>query len=278
MSDDLALAGQHEHSLAIVNAPVAPTLSNPRQAFAWALLASQALPATAVAPLNVDIKMAPAIVLGALPKIIRYRTPLASLTEFDVIHVDTLALHAHATMHAESHYMGVSRGPALVPQLVEQARAWRALFLQDMTVMVTRRLLPAEKHAELKVQASYQKLPYFLFALVNVYRAAWPNVREHSTVRERELDAAEYTAEQLATAFATRSDRNQAINEANEQRRRNFTLLAQAYDQVRRGLTYLRWSEGDVDEIAPSLYRGRGGSRRKINPITAQAEAEVEAR
>jgi hypothetical protein len=99
-----------------------------------------------------------------------------------------------------------------------------------------------------------------------VYREAWPTLSHHTSVTQQELDEAEHTAEQLTFAFATRADRNTAINEANDQRRRNFTLLAQAYDEVRRGLTYLRWHEGDVEQIAPSLYRGRGGSRRRANP------------
>lgn len=46
-------------------------------------------------------------------------------------------------------------------------------------------------------------------------------------------------------------------------RQRTFTLLVRSYDQIRRALSYLRWNEGDVDRIAPSLWAGRGGSRPK---------------
>ncbi len=272
MTDDPILVSEPGRSLATVNALTTLHISNPREAFAWAFTASQALPVSQLAPLNVDIKLAPSTVLGALPKILLFRARLTALADFDVRHLDTLAWHAAATMHAEAHYMGVSSGPARVAELAKQARTWRFLLLQDMAVMVTRGLLPAKKHAELKVRAGYKDLPFLLMALTLVYRDEWPKLNAHTTVREHELDEAENTAEQLSFAFASRADRNAAVNEANEQRRRNFTLLAQAYDQVRRGLSYLRWNEGDLEQIAPSLYRGRGGSRRKASRSTEKTE------
>jgi hypothetical protein len=129
----------------------------------------------------------------------------------------------------------------------------------------------------LKVQTGYKDLSYLLGALVGVYRQAWPTLNGHSTVTARELDEAETTVEQLAHAYATRANRFKAIKAANEQRIRNFTLLAEAYDQVRRGLHYLRWNEGDADRIAPSLYRGRGGSRRKAGSAEAPSTSSGDA-
>ncbi len=38
--------------------------------------------------------------------------------------------------------------------------------------------------------------------------------------------------------------------------------MVNAYDQVRRAVTYLQWSEGDQDILCPSLYAGRV-TRRK---------------
>ncbi|MFS8069892.1 MAG: hypothetical protein ACMG6S_26300, partial [Byssovorax sp.] len=49
--------------------------------------------------------------------------------------------------------------------------------------------------------------------------------------------------------------------EAADRKLRAFTLFTNAYDQVRRGVMYLRWDEGDADSLAPSLYKGRGGPR-----------------
>ena len=39
---------------------------------------------------------------------------------------------------------------------------------------------------------------------------------------------------------------------------RALSDLIYGYDQLRRMMSYLRWSEGDADSIVPSLYAGRG--------------------
>jgi hypothetical protein len=52
-------------------------------------------------------------------------------------------------------------------------------------------------------------------------------------------------------------------------------LLANAYDQARRAITYLRWNKGDADLIAPSLYAGRGNARRRVSEGTELPAAEV---
>ena len=51
--------------------------------------------------------------------------------------------------------------------------------------------------------------------------------------------------------------------EAAEIRQQAFTLFVNNYDQVRRAISFLRWNEGDVDDIIPSLYAGRSTGKRK---------------
>lgn len=48
-------------------------------------------------------------------------------------------------------------------------------------------------------------------------------------------------------------------------------MLSRAYDDARRAVTYLRWHEDDADEIAPSLYAGRGGRRPRSDEAEAAA-------
>ena len=64
-------------------------------------------------------------------------------------------------------------------------------------------------------------------------------------------------------------------------RQRAHTLLVTTYDQVRRMLTFLRWAEGDVERIAPSFWRARGGRKRaaespvSLLPLAAPADVGV---
>jgi len=54
-----------------------------------------------------------------------------------------------------------------------------------------------------------------------------------------------------------------------EMMRRAFTLFCRMYSDVRRAISYLLWHEGNVDEVIPSLYAGRGGSKKKETPDAA---------
>jgi len=79
-----------------------------------------------------------------------------------------------------------------------------------------------------------------------------------------ELDQAEDLSERLLHAVAMRENQSNALAEAIQKRLQVFTLLVNAYDQARRAIAFLRWQEGDLEEIAPSLYAGRG--RKKDEP------------
>jgi hypothetical protein len=46
-----------------------------------------------------------------------------------------------------------------------------------------------------------------------------------------------------------------------------------AYDHARRAVTFLRWNEEDVDEIAPSLYAGRTTAGKKSGDAQATRPA-----
>jgi hypothetical protein len=62
------------------------------------------------------------------------------------------------------------------------------------------------------------------------------------------------------SAVGSREEAPANVAEVAQQRQRNFTLFVKAYDEVRRAVSFLRWKEGDLDRIAPSLYSGRGNS------------------
>ena len=65
-----------------------------------------------------------------------------------------------------------------------------------------------------------------------------------------------------------------SLRAAADTRIRAFTLLTLTYDQARRAVIYLRWEQGDVQRIAPSLYTGRGG-RKRVENASALASAKA---
>jgi hypothetical protein len=46
------------------------------------------------------------------------------------------------------------------------------------------------------------------------------------------------------------------------ERQQAYTQFVKTYDQVRRVVSFLRWDDGDADDIAPSLYAGRSSKKK----------------
>ncbi len=71
----------------------------------------------------------------------------------------------------------------------------------------------------------------------------------------------------LVTAMIAQSGRRATVALDGEDlaltRWKAFTLLERAWDEVRRGVAYLRWHDGDAEEIAPALRRQRRGRRNR---------------
>ncbi len=59
--------------------------------------------------------------------------------------------------------------------------------------------------------------------------------------------------------------------DATLRRQRAFSLFVRAYAEVRRGVTYLRHHQDDVDDIMPSLYAGRTNRRKNESAPAAAA-------
>jgi hypothetical protein len=50
-------------------------------------------------------------------------------------------------------------------------------------------------------------------------------------------------------------------SEATVARERAFTLFYRAYDELRRAVTFLRWHDGDIEQLVPTLFL-RSGKRK----------------
>jgi hypothetical protein len=95
------------------------------------------------------------------------------------------------------------------------------------------------------------------------------------------LNDAGNRAVELLAAVGLREQGPISTGEAARLRQKAYRLFVRAYDDVRRAVVYLRSPQGDADEIAPSLYAGRGGSRRRpsedtpVNGATQQDTPDV---
>jgi hypothetical protein len=219
---------------------------------------------------NIDVTKAVTTVLGSNPEILALRQEmLDTLPGFDLSVVDDLETIARATGYAHALYLASSAPRRSLAELGNAVSQERALLMSDARALVTRKLIGEERLREFKGEPGYRKLAFEVMGLVALLREHWEVIAGKTAVQPEDLSRAAHAADELLVAVGLREQGPEQSHEATEHRQRAFTLLVKTYDEVRRGVGYLRWRQGDADEIAPSLYAGRGG-RGSASPVSEE--------
>lgn len=234
-----------------------------QEAYDRALRATAALSEQDLLPVNINVRDAVATVIGALPTIMAYRDEAANLHGFDIAHFDQLQLHSLAAGHAHAKFLAASAPPVALAALNETATKLRDTMYHDAVALALRGLIGRDQITKFKTNVGYKNLASDLLGLVQVFRASWGKVASRTGVQPGDLEQAELLGRRLMTAVGTRKHALATVAQAQAQRQRNFTLFSHSYDQVRRAISFLRWDHEDIDQICPSLFARRGGSRRK---------------
>lgn len=208
-----------------------PALHRYREAFERALPAAQALAASKLVPINIDLPSAIAATVGRLPGIMALRDDAATLARFDVAAFDQLETYTFAAAYAHTLYMGASKAPETIAELNERGMQLRKMLYTDAVALATRNLIRGDRIGELKANTGYKNLTFDLMALAAVLRGNWDKISGKTAIALDDLDQAERIGDQLVTAVGTSKKATASITEASVQRQRNFTLLVNAYDQ-----------------------------------------------
>lgn len=249
-----------------VSAAPLPPFQLYREAFEQALPAAAAINDDDLMPVNVDVPSAVATALGALPKILAYRADAAKLPGFDISHFDQLQLHTFAVGHAHAKFLAASAPPEAIAALNDRGMKLRDTMYLDAVALAHRGLINGDRMAEFKTNVGYKNLAFDLLGLATLLRENWDKIASRTGIQMSELDEAELLGRQLMDAVGAREQAPATAAQVQAQRQRNFTLFSRSYDQVRRAIGYLRWDDDDIEQICPSFYAGRGGSRRKELP------------
>ena len=138
---------------------------------------------------------------------------------------------------------------------------------------MARRHINGERMKELRGGNGHRNVAHDLFILVQIARSDWAKLEGKTFLTPTELNGAELSAEELTGAIAERERQPGQLNEAADDRQRAFTAFARAHSKVRRAIQYLRDEYGDVDEIMPSFYNGRAGTRKRPETDADEAPA-----
>lgn len=213
-------------------------------------------------PINIDVPGAVTTTFGALPHIWALRERMANLSELNLEMIDRIERYALALSHAQGVYLSARMPRTALPAIAERARETRQRLLTDARALAQRGLLHPAALAGLRGTKAYRNVAFDITSLVALFRANWAELNGKTPVTTEELDQAAADADLLITATGRHQRAPRGSTEAHAIRQRMFTLFVRAYDEARRSITYLRWHEGDADQIAPSLYSGRRSARK----------------
>jgi hypothetical protein len=214
-------------------------------------------------PINVDIQAAVTTALGALPNIVALRPRIVAMPEFDIAQFDKLELYIRAAGYAQSLWVLASKPAEPIDDLYQEAVEKRAVLFKDASALAQRNLIDGEKFGDLKGPVGFRNVAFDLLSLSGLLRNSWSAIGGKTALTLDEIDSVQELADRLLTAVGLREQGPAVVAEAASIRQGAFTLFANAYDHARRAVTFLRWTQEDVDEIAPSLYAGRATGKHK---------------
>ena len=215
------------------------------------------IPATSLRPINLDIPTIILVVMGALAALRALRALIATvLGEAQAMFVDRLPVYVQAMSQAHTDYL-IALSPTNLQEMSDELVMRRDVLVSEATTLVKRKLIRSGELGELRGNVGFTNQIFDAFQVVTLLRKHWADVEPNSGVTAAELDDAERLAQRFAQVLADREKAASQTGELAEMRQRAYTGLLDTWDQVRRAVIYLRWNEGDAENIAPSLWANR---------------------
>lgn len=230
------------------------------EAFAKLRPRYEALDPKELVTINLDIPRAVSLVMGAEPRIVELISEMEALLKAPPVEqVRELKILALGAWYAHLLDTPVTTEGAK-SKLLERGSELRARLLKAAEALADAGLVDPKVVESIKAGSGNIDKANDLVALSALYTQNWPNIIGKTAITAEQVEEAARVGPELLVALTERPiERSGAAADA---RARAFTLLAQAYDQVRRAVAYTRWAEDDADLIAPSLYTKAKKKRR----------------
>jgi len=218
----------------------------------------EAVPEHDLEPINLDVPSAVTTILGAELEVRPLRTELARLPGFDMRNVDQLREYAKALGYVHTRYRGAAEASDDITDMVEEMIDTRALFHSDAAALVRRQLLDAKRVDAYRGGNSHKMIAFDVIGLADLFLDRWDIIAARSALTREELEQARSQANRLVAAVGQREQAPAVRTETTVTRAKAYTLLIRAYNETRQAVAFVRRRQGDVDDITPSLFAGRG--------------------
>lgn len=156
-------------------------------------------------------------------------------------------------------------------QLLERATHLRARLLKAADALADAGLLDPLAVEAIRKGAGNLDKANDLVALTALFFQSWGTIENKTAITRAQLEEAESLGPALLIALSDHGP--EKPDAALEMRQRAFTLLARAYGEVRRVVSFLRWHEDDADAYTPSIYSKPRG-RRRASDVASESSTE----
>lgn len=212
-----------------------------------------AMPASDLLTINIDVPAVFTLSLAKLAQLGPLYAEVRTLRRLDQELVGHVEEYLLALGQAHARY-----GALLLPRsklsadfkVLLKARGDLAGSLRELA---RHGLLGGSRAHQFKWPTSRRNVVFDVLGMVGTFRAHWHEVQHRTPVTEQALQEAEEHAQRVLSSLGTRPSKD-VLARARHIRMAALTLFARAWDQLRRGVHYLRWMEGDADTLTPSIY------------------------
>lgn len=232
-------------------------LAQAEAAFGRVLPAATAIAQSLLVPINLDLPAVVIVGLRVARRLPTFESQLRGLAGFPIDQVLTLHDLVLALHIAQARYLSASTPPEELPELLAKASRWREIMIADVKTLILRGFLSSDALNDFSGSIGYKNVAFDVSGLAQLYKGNWNVLGGKSGLALTEIEEAASLGLTLAEGVASREPETAEGPSAAEIRQRIFTLFYNTYDELRRGMTFLRWHEGDVDSLVPSLYAGR---------------------
>jgi hypothetical protein len=230
------------------------------EAFAFVKDEILAVPASELLPTNLDILRAAGRGSVAAERIAPLLPELEKLYGLDFKRIAWLGIYALALVHAHDLATEVGAEVLALPVLLEEATPLREDLLRSAELVAHFGVVPVERVAAIRSGHGHADTAGDLIALGRLFVEIWHRVHGKVFVTRAMVERATVLGGLLNKALAHRELEGSPLVQPTDGRHvqaQAFTVFARAYDEARRGVSYLRWREGDAHLLVPSLYPHR---------------------
>lgn len=236
------------------------------------------VPLDALNPINLDVARAARRGLVVSERLRPLLPELSIMSHLDFRKVERLPTYSLALLYAHEQAEAPMERVVPLADLVAQAGALRADLMQTAEMLAHFGLVSSERVAFIRRGQGYADLAGDLLALGVLLGGVWAVIENKVVITRDQVEQAIPLSAQLQRAIGVReadADPLQERTDPRHVRAKAFTLFMRAYDECRRGVSHLRWHQGDAADIVPSLYPRRGG-QPKLDEEVAPGSADAD--